>query len=64
MQVMQYPLRFSTQPNGTHANGVEYTEGVTYGNEGKQKLTQIVVGANAPGFILLLFKSFWHGVNG
>ena len=24
-----HPLRFSTQPNGTHGGGVEYTEGVT-----------------------------------
>ena len=45
-----HPLRFSTQANGTHANGVEYTEGVTYvGTAGQAgSYTQIVVGANAP----------------
>ena len=45
-----HPLRFSTQPNGTHANGVEYTEGVTYGGVAGQanSYTQIVVGANTP----------------
>ena len=45
-----HPLRFSTQPNGIHANGVEYTEGVTTGGVAGQagSYTQIVVGANAP----------------
>ena len=27
-----HPLRFSTTPNGTHAGGVEYTDGVTINN--------------------------------
>ena len=45
-----HPLRFSTQPNGTHGGGVEYTEGVTkVGTAGQAgSYTQIVVGANTP----------------
>ena len=27
-----HPLRFSTTPNGTHAGGAEYTDGVTVNN--------------------------------
>ena len=45
-----HPFRFSTQPNGTHGGGVEYTEGVTkVGTAGQAgSYTQIVVGANTP----------------
>ena len=37
-----HPLRFSTTPNGTHAGGVEYTDGVTINNTaGTGAFTQI-----------------------
>ena len=54
-----HPLRFSTQPNGTHANGVEYTEGVTYvGNRrASRKLYTNCCWGKCSYFILLLHKS-------
>ncbi|QBX32588.1 MAG: hypothetical protein GOVbin2604_40 [Gammaproteobacteria virus GOV_bin_2604] len=45
-----HPLRFSTTPNGSHAGGSEYTDGVTVvGTPGQAgAYTQIVVADNAP----------------
>ena len=45
-----HPLRFSAQPNGTHAGGAEWVDGVTVvGTAGTSgAYTQIVVGDNFP----------------